>query len=92
VAVGGYEVELRGFFTRIDQLRRRQSSVDDVTTDVPSGLNWFVWRVVTHERSPASGLHEVEQHWSLTDLLNAHLALDVHDELQRLARERAQRT
>lgn len=48
-----------------------------------------MWRVLTHERSPASGLHEVEEHWSLSDLVNAHLALDVHDELQRLAYERS---
>jgi len=37
-------------------------------------------------------LREVEEHWSLTDLVDAHLALDVHDELQRLLNERAKET
>jgi hypothetical protein len=51
-----------------------------------------VWRVLTHERSPVSGLREIEEHWSLEDLVDAHLALDVHDELQRLAYERSKST
>jgi len=37
--------------------------------------------VLTHERNRAS-LAEVENEWSLDDLLTAHLAFDVHDELQ----------
>jgi hypothetical protein len=36
--------------------------------------------VLTHERNRAS-LREIEEWWSLTDLAEAHLALDVHDEL-----------
>lgn len=39
-----------------------------------------MWRVLTHERNRAT-LAEVERDWSLDDLLDAHLALDVHDEL-----------
>jgi hypothetical protein len=28
-------------------------------------------------------LHEVEAHWSIDDLLDAHMAIDVWDELER---------
>jgi hypothetical protein len=47
-----------------------------------------VWRILTHERNRAS-LEEIEKHWSLVDIVDAHLALDLHDELQRLAYERS---
>jgi hypothetical protein len=50
-----------------------------------------VWRVLTHDRSNAT-LREVEEHWSLVDLVNANLALDVHDELQRLSYEQSKKT
>jgi hypothetical protein len=40
--------------------------------------------VLTHERNRAT-LQEVETHWSLEDLVDAHLALDVQDELVRRA-------
>jgi len=36
--------------------------------------------VLTHERNRAS-LAELEREWSLVDLIDAHLALDLHDEL-----------
>lgn len=45
---------------------------------------------MTSERKPASGLREIEEHWSIDDLFDAHLALDVHEELHRLAREQAE--
>jgi hypothetical protein len=38
--------------------------------------------VLTHERGRAT-LFEIETHWSLDDLAEAHLALDVIDELER---------
>ena len=63
------------------QLRKPRSGADSVTVNIPAGLDWFVWRVLTHERNRAS-LAEVENEWSLDDLLTAHLAFDVHDELQ----------
>jgi hypothetical protein len=47
--------------------------------------------VATHERNRAS-LVEIQELWSLTDLINAHLALDVHDELQRRMHERMKNT
>ncbi len=39
-----------------------------------------MWRVLTHERIRVT-LQELDQHWGLDDLIEAHLALDVHDEL-----------
>lgn len=47
-----------------------------------------MWRVLTHERN-RSTLQEIQTFWSLSDLVDAHLALDVHDELQRLIYERS---
>tara|TARA_R110000824_G_scaffold30668_7_gene100634 strand:+ start:7918 stop:8094 length:177 start_codon:yes stop_codon:yes gene_type:complete len=38
------------------------------------GVNWFVWRVVTHPRIP-DGLSDVRS-WSIPELLDAHLVLD----------------
>lgn len=81
-------MELRGFFTKIQRRRRVAGNHDDVSVPVPDGLNWFVWRVLTHERSNAT-LQEIEEHWSLGDLVDANLALDVHDDLQRLIYERS---
>lgn len=49
-----------------------------------------MWRVLTHTRAPAS-LIEVEERWSIEDLLEANIALDVWDELERRAAEEANR-
>lgn len=38
-----------------------------------------------------SGLHEIEAHWSLDDLVRAHMTLDLDDELAAAADEKAQR-
>jgi hypothetical protein len=34
------------------------------------------------ESTLCSGLREIEEHWSLSDLMQAHLALDLRDELE----------
>lgn len=41
----------------------------------------MIWYVATHERNRAS-YDEITESWSLSDLLDAHLALGVFDELQ----------
>ena len=38
-----------------------------------------------------SGLREVEIHWSLDDLVLAHLTLDLEDDLTATAEEKAER-
>jgi hypothetical protein len=81
------EVELSRFFTKLQRLRHGEPDGDDVSVPIPDGLNWFVWRVATHERSRAS-LIEIQTEWSLADLVDAHMALDVHDELQRRLSQR----
>lgn len=53
-----------------------------MTVKIPEGIDWAIWRVATHERNRAS-LAEIQELWSLEDLIEAHLALDVHDELAR---------
>jgi hypothetical protein len=58
-----------------------------VAVEVPAGLPWFIWRVAIHERTKAT-LYEIQQQWSLADLVNAHMALDVVDELDARKHER----
>jgi hypothetical protein len=47
-------------------------------------------RVATHERNRAS-LHEINTRWTMSNLIDAHLALDVHDELADRAVQEARR-
>jgi len=47
--------------------------------------------VLTHDRAPVKSLQELEQWWSLDDLLSANIALDVWDEMERQATEKARR-
>lgn len=41
-----------------------------------------MWSVLTHERNRAT-LREIEQDWSIDDLLDAHLAIQVHEQAER---------
>jgi hypothetical protein len=91
VAAREPKVQLCRFFRRLGQLARPTSGDDTVSVDIPEGLDWFVWRIVTHERRPAT-LQEIETHWSLEDIVTAHLALDVIDELARKAAKAANPT
>jgi hypothetical protein len=36
-------------------------------------------------------LHELETHWSIDDLLSAHIAIDIHEELEAKAHREAER-
>ena len=67
--------------------RRKDGSVK---ADLPAGLDWFLWRVLTHERAPSKDLIQIETQWTIEDLLEANLALDVWDELERLSARKAQ--
>jgi hypothetical protein len=52
-------------------------------------VNWFVWRVVTHEQIRAP-LVDVQERWSVLDLVDAHLVANVYDELAFLTRQKLQ--
>lgn len=45
----------------------------------------MVWRVLTSQRLHV-GLRELEKHWSVDDLLDAHVALDLWEDLEEKAR------
>lgn len=47
---------------------------------MPEDLDWYLWRPIVHERRLCS-LRELEEHHSLDDLREMHMALDVVDEL-----------
>ena len=53
-----------------------------MSVPIPKSLNWFVWRIATHERNRASRA-EIETEWPLVWLIDAHLALNVFDRLDR---------
>lgn len=44
------------------------------------GVNWFVWRVVTHGRIP-DGFADIRTRWTFADLLESHFALDALDDM-----------
>lgn len=47
----------------------------------------MLWYVATHERNRAS-YDEISESWSLKDLVDAHLALGVFDQLQEESAEK----
>lgn len=62
-----------------------------MSVPIPKGVNWFIWRIATHEDNKAS-LDEIETRWPLSKLVEAHIALNVKDELKReMAREQRRR-
>ena len=71
--------KLLKFFSRV-RARKQPSPKSDrkgyVTVKIPDEINWEVWRIVSSERYSAS-LVEVETLWSLDDLLDAHMVLDL---------------
>ena len=48
---------------------------------MPDDLDWYVWRIV---RAGYGKPHEIEA-WSLADLESAHMTLDIHEDLERMA-------
>jgi hypothetical protein len=52
-------------------------------------VNWFIWRVVL---DGVATLQEIETHWSIDDLADAHEALDARDAVRREQLARARRS
>jgi len=46
---------------------------------------------MTHERAPIKSLREIEQFWSIDDVLDANLALDVWEDLEEKSAQEAER-
>jgi hypothetical protein len=49
---------------------------------VPPDLDWYVWRVV---RAGYGKPHEINDAWTLAQLESAHMTLDIHEDLERMA-------
>lgn len=49
--------------------------------DVPEGFDSMLWRLVLSPRIGAS-LIEIERDWTMGDVLAAHLALDVSEDIE----------
>ncbi len=46
----------------------------------PEGFDWLLWRVVLSERITDSR-HTIETEWTISDVLEAHTALDLAEDL-----------
>lgn len=49
-------------------------------------VDWLIWRPVIRK---IATLQEIETHWDINDLLDAHEALDVQDEMEAFASDQA---
>ena len=49
-------------------------------------VDFWLWRPVLRK---IATLEEIETHWSLTDMLDAHEALDIMDEMETYANKQA---
>lgn len=55
-----------------------------MSVPLPVGLDWELWRLLTDHRVHASK-REIEEEWTLDDVLDAHAALDARDHADWLA-------
>lgn len=53
---------------------------------IPDHLSWVIWRPILEG---VTTLREIETHWNLCDLFDAHEALDIKTDLEREAAEKA---
>jgi hypothetical protein len=82
--------QLRKFFSRVANRKRRTGGSDQDSVTVPEHLDWWIWRVASHERIK-SGLIEIQTQWSLTDILDAHDVIDLYEEAERKAAKKLAR-
>lgn len=88
MVVGVHSGELRWrFFSR--HVRRPPASEGE-SVKLPNGVEWAIWRLVTHERAPGT-LTEIERDWSVADVFDANAVLDAFELAEYNARKRAER-
>ncbi len=78
--------QLRRFFRRLAAARggkrqKRRSGKGYVSVELPEGLDWEVWRILSSDRFTVSK-RELEEEWTLTEWLDAHLTLDLLEDLE----------
>ena len=66
-------------FGEPDQFPRRPVKGKNKPPPIPDYLDWMVWRLILNK---VSTLHEIETHYDLVNVLDAHAALDWHDEAE----------
>lgn len=53
---------------------------------LPQGVDWFIWRPVFSTHAGHIAKHEIDEHWSLIDLIDCHELIDMHEDAdQRMA-------
>jgi hypothetical protein len=57
---------------------------------VPESIEWYVWRPVFSDHVKGNvSKHEIDEHWSIVDLLECNELIDIHEELERRAAAKA---
>ena len=74
--------ELSRFFRKIQKSHRgdiRKKKRKGNSKKEPPKIEWFIWRIVL---SKIATLEEIERSWTLSDLMDAHEALDYKEETE----------
>ena len=50
---------------------------------MPEGLEWFLWRPTFSQHAGHVSRAEIDERWSLLDLLDCHQLIDLHEEMDR---------
>lgn len=56
---------------------------------VPEDVEWFLWRPVFSPHAGHVSKAEIDERWSVLDLLDCHQLIDVHVEMDRRAAAKA---
>ena len=90
----GHQGPIWGFLERLERYNaaRQRRYVGDSrrdTIDVPPEIDWFAWRPVFSHHTGHQSKGDIDERWSLTDLLDAHWLIDLHDEAESRADAKA---
>ena len=91
----GPESAVREFFRRLQGYeaarkgRRITGGEEPDSLAIPEGIEWFVWRPVFSVHAGHVSKAEIDNQWSIVDLLECHELIDIHDELDRRAAMKA---
>lgn len=53
-----------------------------MTVKLPAGVDWYIWRIRTSARLGHPSFREMDEDWTVSDLLDAHELLDAFEEAE----------
>ena len=71
--------------------RRHPGGPKPDVINVHASIDWYIWRPVFSEHTGHVSRREIDEHWSILDLLECHELIDIHEELDRRAATKAQK-